>query len=152
MGRTTAQAMEEALRRRLSHVGEANGDESFGTLPDLILFGRRCRTCFRHPAAASDSLGVSVPVFGMVKDEHHKTRTISFGGWRSQHRQGTGGVPVYISHSGGGAPVHHFPDECGEGKNYEAVLFGKGSRNWSGEGEKVIAAVQDIDCLAGGCF
>ena len=30
------QAMEEALRRRLSHVGESD-DESFGVLPDLIL-------------------------------------------------------------------------------------------------------------------
>ncbi|MBS5725358.1 MAG: excinuclease ABC subunit UvrC, partial [Clostridiales bacterium] len=57
------------------HVGEANGDESFGTLPDLILLdgGAGHVSVIRQ---LLDSLGVSVPVFGMVKDEHHKTRTI----------------------------------------------------------------------------
>lgn len=69
------QAMEEALRRRLSHVGEADGDESFSTLPDLILLdgGAGHVSVIRQ---LLDSLGISVPVFGMVKDEHHKTRTI----------------------------------------------------------------------------
>lgn len=68
------QAMEEALRRRLSHVGESD-DESFGVLPDLILLdgGAGHVSVIRQLLR---SLGIAVPVFGMVKDEHHKTRTI----------------------------------------------------------------------------
>ncbi len=67
------QAMEEALRRRLSHAGET--DESFGTLPDLILLdgGAGHVSVIRQ---LLDTLHIPVPVFGMVKDEHHKTRTI----------------------------------------------------------------------------
>lgn len=67
------QAMEEALRRRFSHAGEA--DESFGVLPDLILLdgGAGHVSVIRQLLC---TLHISVPVFGMVKDEHHKTRTI----------------------------------------------------------------------------
>lgn len=67
------QAMEEALRRRMSHLNK--GDASFDTLPDLILLDGGAG----HVSVARqlfDSLGISVPVFGMVKDAHHKTRTI----------------------------------------------------------------------------
>ena len=66
-------SMEEALRRRVSHAGEE--DESFGTLPDLILLDGGAG----HVATVKrlfGELGVNVPVFGMVKDDHHKTRTI----------------------------------------------------------------------------
>ena len=57
----------------MSHLNK--GDASFDTLPDLILLDGGAG----HVSVARqlfDSLGISVPVFGMVKDAHHKTRTI----------------------------------------------------------------------------
>ncbi len=70
-------SMREALRRRLSYLTDTDG--SFGsTAPDLILLdgGKG------HVATALelfDSLGVRIPVLGMVKDEFHKTRALTDG-------------------------------------------------------------------------
>lgn len=69
-------AMREALSRRFAHLADSTG--SFSHLPDLILLdgGRG------HVAAARTVLaefGLDVPVFGMVKDEHHKTRSLTDG-------------------------------------------------------------------------
>ena len=66
-------AMTEALTRRLSHVGRPG--DGMGAAPDLILLdgGRG------HVSVIRDMMvreGYDVPVFGMVKDEHHKTRTL----------------------------------------------------------------------------
>jgi len=65
-------AMREAITRRLSHLT----DESFGTPPDLILLdgGRGHVSVIRECMA---ELGVDIPVFGMVKDEYHKTRALT---------------------------------------------------------------------------
>ena len=66
-------SMREALSRRFSHLDDATG--AFATLPDLILLdGGRT-----HVAAVTEiarEMGVSVPIFGMVKDEYHKTRAL----------------------------------------------------------------------------
>ncbi|MBQ2766303.1 MAG: excinuclease ABC subunit UvrC [Clostridia bacterium] len=65
-------AMREALSRRLSHLT----DESFGAAPDLILLdgGRGHVAVVRE---LMDELGCEIPVFGMVKDEFHKTRALT---------------------------------------------------------------------------
>ena len=65
-------AMREALSRRLSHLT----DESFGTAPDLILLdgGKGHVSVVRELMA---ELGCEIPVFGMVKDEYHKTRALT---------------------------------------------------------------------------
>lgn len=62
-------AMAEALRRRMSHP-------EWGELPDLILLdgGKGHVGVIRE---LFSELGVTVPVFGMVKDEHHKSRAIA---------------------------------------------------------------------------
>jgi len=67
-------SMRETLERRFEHLEDSEG--SFSNLPDLILLdgGRG------HVATVKEMLyqkGIDVPVFGMVKDEHHKTRALT---------------------------------------------------------------------------
>ena len=66
-------AMREALKRRFSHFGE--GEDSFSCEPDLILLdgGRGHVSVARR---LCEEMGVTVPIFGMVKDEYHKTRAL----------------------------------------------------------------------------
>ncbi len=66
-------SMRETLARRLSHLGDAEG--SFAALPDLILLdgGRGHVSVVR---ALLRELGQDIPVFGMVKDDFHKTRAL----------------------------------------------------------------------------
>ncbi len=66
-------SMYEALDRRLSHLQDADG--SFSRLPDLILLdgGRGHVSTVR---ALMDERGLDIPVFGMVKDDFHKTRAL----------------------------------------------------------------------------
>ncbi len=66
-------SMKEALSRRISHLSDEDG--SFSHAPDLILLDGGAT----HVSAVKEllnELGVLVPVFGMVKDEHHKTRAL----------------------------------------------------------------------------
>ena len=69
-------SMREALTRRLSHVGD--GTASLGEMPDLILVdGGEA-----HVGVAKsvlESLSLDISVFGMVKDDHHKTRALTDG-------------------------------------------------------------------------
>lgn len=64
-------AMREALLRRFSHIS----DRDFGKLPDLILLDGG-RTHVSVGKAALKEAGLSVPLFGLVKDEYHKTRAL----------------------------------------------------------------------------
>lgn len=67
-------SMQEALRRRIKHLKEDNGG-SFAHYPDLLLIdgGKG------HVSAVKEVLfeeGIELPVFGMVKDDFHKTRAL----------------------------------------------------------------------------
>lgn len=66
-------SMREALGRRFSEL--SGDDKSFSKMPDLILLdgGASHVSVIRELAENS---GVDIPIFGMVKDSHHKTRTI----------------------------------------------------------------------------
>jgi excinuclease ABC subunit C len=66
-------SMREALSRRLSHLTDAEG--SFAEMPDLILLdgGRGHVGVIRQ---LLDEMGLDIPVFGMVKDDYHKTRAL----------------------------------------------------------------------------
>ena len=66
-------SMREVILRRVAHLTDDGG--SYSIRPDLILLdgGRG------HVAVVREALreiGVDIPVFGLVKDEHHKTRTV----------------------------------------------------------------------------
>ena len=66
-------AMRQVLRRRIEHLKDTTG--SFSKVPDLILLDGG----MTHVSAVKEvfeELNVNIPVFGMVKDEHHKTRTL----------------------------------------------------------------------------
>ena len=76
-------SMREVLRRRLMHIVEQEGDEYFTRTPDLILLdgGKG------HVGAVAPLLrefGLDIPLFGMVKDNKHRTRAIATGGGEIQ--------------------------------------------------------------------
>ena len=69
-------SMREVLRRRFSHIGD--GTQSLGESPDLILLdgGEAHVNTVRQ---VMDEVGIDIPLFGMVKDDYHKTRAITDG-------------------------------------------------------------------------
>ncbi len=67
-------SMRETILRRLSHLSD-DSDPSFSRVPDLILLDGGAT----HVAVVREIMaeaGYDIPVFGMVKDDHHKTRTL----------------------------------------------------------------------------
>ncbi|MBR1845559.1 MAG: excinuclease ABC subunit UvrC, partial [Oscillospiraceae bacterium] len=66
-------SMEQVLTRRFKRY--LDGDEKFGDLPDLILMdGGLGQVHIAVDVIAG--MGLSVPVFGMVKDDRHRTRAL----------------------------------------------------------------------------
>lgn len=66
--------MQEVVSRRIKHSLE-NPKGGFGTLPDLILADGGI-TQIRAIKNALDENNVEIPVYGMVKDNHHSTRAL----------------------------------------------------------------------------
>ncbi|MBC8570118.1 excinuclease ABC subunit UvrC [Zongyangia hominis] len=70
-------AMTEVITRRLSRYRE--GDPHFSVLPDLILLdGGKGHVSTILPVVRA--MGFDIPVFGMVKDDRHRTRAIAVDG------------------------------------------------------------------------
>ena len=69
-------SMREALTRRLSHIGD--GSASLGERPDLILLDGGDGHVNTVKGVLS-MLECDIPVYGMVKDDYHKTRAITDG-------------------------------------------------------------------------
>ena len=65
--------MQEVLRRRLQRA--ADGDEKFLPLPDVFLIDGG-ETHARAAQTVAWEFGVDVPIFGMVKDDRHRTRAL----------------------------------------------------------------------------
>ena len=66
--------MQEVVKRRLLHsIDNPNG--AFGDLPDVI-FADGGITQIRATKQAIKELGLSIPVYGMVKDDKHSTRAL----------------------------------------------------------------------------
>ena len=66
-------AMRETIKRRIEHLNDNSG--SFSKIPDVIFLDGG----MTHVGAVKDvmrEMGIQIPVFGMVKDNHHKTRTL----------------------------------------------------------------------------
>ena len=65
-------SMEEVLTRRFTHE-TSNEYDSFSIMPDLLLMdGGRGQV--NIALGVLDKLGLQIPVCGMVKDDHHRTR------------------------------------------------------------------------------
>ena len=67
------ESMRQALRRRFSHYKD--GDECFNEAPDLLLIDGGIGHA-RAAVEALDQLGLRMNVFGMVKDDRHRTRAL----------------------------------------------------------------------------
>ena len=69
-------SMEEVLTRRFTH--ESSGEfDSFAKVPDLILMdGGKGQV--NVALSVLEKLGLNIPVCGMVKDDHHRTRGIYY--------------------------------------------------------------------------
>ena len=66
-------SMEQVLTRRFRRY--LDGDEKFGDLPDLLLIDggeNHARVAVR----VLEEFGLTIPVFGMVKDDRHRTRAL----------------------------------------------------------------------------
>lgn len=66
-------SMHQVITRRFTHF--KNGDIPFGEAPDLLLIDggvEHARTAFQ----ALSAMDLSFPVFGMVKDDRHRTRAL----------------------------------------------------------------------------
>lgn len=78
-GQNDVGSMNEVLRRRFKHYYEDDEDSTFKILPDLILLdGGQPQVNAVLPVIRE--MNISVPVFGMVKDNKHRTRAIAFDG------------------------------------------------------------------------
>ena len=73
--------MQEVLRRRFTRL--LDGDEGFSEKPDLILLdgGQGHVSAVRE---VFDEMNIDVPLFGLVKDDKHRTRAIAADGGEIQ--------------------------------------------------------------------
>lgn len=72
-------SMREVIRRRFEEYRAADKPEGFGRLPDLILLdGGKGHVGAIRPILRE--MGIDVPVYGMVKDDKHRTRAITEDG------------------------------------------------------------------------
>lgn len=81
-GQDDCRSMAEVIARRFGEYlknGDNDAEEGFGKLPDLILLdgGKGQLDAVKN---VLDDMGISVPVFGMVKDSKHKTSAIAADG------------------------------------------------------------------------
>ena len=67
------ESMRQVLRRRFSHYKD--GDEGFNEAPDLLLIDGGIGHA-RAAVEALEQLGLTMNVFGMVKDDRHRTRAL----------------------------------------------------------------------------
>lgn len=78
-GQNDVGSMQEVLTRRFNHYYNDEEGSTFKILPDLILLdGGEPQVNAVLPVVSS--MGLNVPVFGMVKDNKHRTRAIAVNG------------------------------------------------------------------------
>ena len=74
-GQDDPRCMNEVITRRLKHSINNPNDKGFGKLPDLILVDGGI-TQIHAAQEAVKSLGIKLPIFGMVKNDKHQTRAL----------------------------------------------------------------------------
>lgn len=87
-GQDDCGSLKEVISRRLNRYVEEEGtDSTFGTLPDLILLdGGLPQVNAVKPII--EAFGFDIPVFGMVKDNKHRTRAIASTGGEISIKEG----------------------------------------------------------------
>ncbi len=76
-GQNDVGSMQEVLTRRFNHYYEDDEDSTFKIMPDLILLdGGQPQVHAVLPVIKK--MNIHIPVFGMVKDNKHRTRAIAF--------------------------------------------------------------------------
>lgn len=80
VGQDDYASMREVISRRLEEYRKnKDSGEGFGRLPDLILLdGGKGHVAAVQPVL--DAAGFTIPLFGMVKDDRHRTRAIAKNG------------------------------------------------------------------------
>lgn len=74
VGQDDPKCMNEVIKRRLKHsIEDPNG--GFGTLPDVIFVDGGI-TQIRAAKEAVKELNLDIPIFGMVKNDKHRTRAL----------------------------------------------------------------------------
>jgi len=73
-GQDDPRCMKEVIERRLTHSVN-NIDEGFGKLPDVIFVDGGI-TQIRAAKEAVTNKNLNIPIFGMVKNDKHKTRAL----------------------------------------------------------------------------
>lgn len=73
------ESMYEVLTRRLKYIINQDGDEYFNRTPDLILLDGG-KGHVNTITSLVNGLGLDIKVFGMVKNDKHRTRAIASGG------------------------------------------------------------------------
>lgn len=66
-------AMQQVVYRRFNHL--VNGDDGFSSHPDIILIDGGIQHA-QVALAVLQGLNLTIPVFGMVKDDRHRTRAL----------------------------------------------------------------------------
>ena len=74
IGQNDYACMQEVLQRRIQRY--LDGDESFAPLPDLILLDGG-KGHVHAVQQVLDSMNVSIPLYGLVKDDKHRTRAVT---------------------------------------------------------------------------
>ncbi|MBE6816115.1 MAG: excinuclease ABC subunit UvrC [Ruminococcaceae bacterium] len=135
-GQNDVGSMNEVLERRFRHYYEDEEGSTFKIKPDLILLdgGQPQVNAVLRVIAA---MGLDVPVFGMVKDNKHRTRAIAFGGGEiqiSSHRS------AFTLVSNIQEEVHRFAITYHR-KKHQKSSFSSGLMKIDGIGEKKAKAL-----------
>ena len=136
-GQDDCGSMREVISRRFNrYIEEKDTDSTFGILPDLILLdGGQQQVNAVRPIL--EAFGLDVPVFGMVKDNKHRTRAISSGGEEIALNEGRRAFTLVSSIQ---EEVHRFAITYHKSKHAKSTVHSK-LTEIDGIGEKKAAAL-----------
>lgn len=136
-GQDDCGSMREVISRRFNrYIEEKDTDSTFGILPDLILLdGGQQQVNAVRPII--EAFGLDVPVFGMVKDNKHRTRAISCGGEEIALNEGRRAFTLVSSIQ---EEVHRFAITYHKSKHAKSTVHSK-LTEIDGIGEKKAAAL-----------